>query len=92
VLRRSTPFAGLLSRRAQEELSTLQASVRSQGNLRNTALRMFVVSRHAATHLAQQEFWLEFVCADQEYRVAVRRLAQFCVEHRQGSPRSWRTA
>lgn len=81
-----------LSRRSREELSALQASVRAQGSQRNAALRMFVVSRHAATGLAQREFWMEFVCADQEYRVAVRRLAQFCLEHRDGSPRSWRMA
>ena len=75
---------GVLSRRAREELNALQASVHEQGALRNTALRLFVVSRHAATMLAQREFWLEFVCADQEYRVAVRRLAQFCEHHRDG--------
>jgi len=82
---------GVLSRRAREELSALQASVHQQGTLRNAALRLFVVSRQAATVLAQREFWLEFVCADQEYRVAVRRLAQFCREHRDGSRRAWRT-
>jgi len=89
VLSRGISFAGVLSRRAREELSSLEESVRTQGLLRNSALRMFVVSRHAATTLAQREFWLEFVCADQEYRVAVRRLAQFCVEHKDGSPRVW---
>ena len=89
MLNRTTP-AGFLSRRAQEELSALQASVHQQGALRNAALRLFVVSRHAATLVAQREFWLEFVCADQEYRVAVRRLAQFCQQHRDGSRRAWR--
>lgn len=89
MLNRTTP-AGFLSRRAQEELSALQASVQQQGTLRSAALRLLAVSRHAATVLAQREFWLEFVCADQEYRVAVRRLAQFCHEHREGSRRAWR--
>ncbi|HXW74496.1 MAG TPA: hypothetical protein VEK10_06755 [Steroidobacteraceae bacterium] len=83
------PFRSL-SRRSREELSALQASVREQGTLRESALRMFVVSRQATTTMAQREFWLEFVCADQEYRIAVRRLAQFCLEHRHGSPRTWR--
>jgi hypothetical protein len=75
----------VLSRRAREELGTLEASVHQLGAQRNAALRIFVASRHAATVLAQQEFWLEFSWADQEYRVAVRRLAQFCLEHRDGS-------
>jgi hypothetical protein len=83
VLNRSTHIHGVLSRRAREELSALQASVHQHGALRNAALRLFVVSRHAATMLGQKEFWLEFVCADQEYRVAVRRLAQFCQQHRE---------
>jgi len=83
------PFRSL-SRRSREELSALQASVRENGSQRDAALRMFVVSRQATTTMAQREFWLEFVCADQEYRMSVRRLAQFCLEHRDGSPRTWR--
>jgi len=74
-----------LSRRALEELGVLQASVHELGVHRNTALRMFMASRHAATALAQRDFWLEFAWADQEYRIAVRRLAQFCANHRHGS-------
>jgi hypothetical protein len=76
-----------LSRRALEELGTLQASVHELGTQRNTALRMFIASRHAATVLAQRDFWLEFAWADQEYRIAVQRLAQFCAEHRAASHR-----
>ena len=87
VLSRASQVPGLLSRRAREELSTLQAEVQQQGMLRNAALRLFTVSRQAATIQAQREFWLEFVCADQEYRVAVRRLAQFCAAHPDGSRR-----
>jgi hypothetical protein len=73
-----------LSRRALEELGTLQASVHELGLHRNAALRLFVASRHAATALAQRDFWFEFAWADQEYRVAVRRLAQFCADHHDG--------
>jgi hypothetical protein len=62
----------VLSRRALEELGALEASVHELGALRNAALRIFVASRHAATVIAQREFWLEFSWADQEYRVAVR--------------------
>lgn len=79
--------ARLLSRRAREELSSLQASVRALGNTRNEALRIFLASRAVTTEVAQREFWLEFSWADQEYRVAVRRLAEFCDEHTQRGER-----
>ena len=79
--------ARFLSRRALEELGTLQASVPDLAAHRNAALRVFVASRRAATALAQRDFWLEFVWVDQEYRIAVRRLAQFCADHRDGSRR-----
>jgi hypothetical protein len=83
----ATQVVRFLSRRALEELGALQASVHELGVHRNAALRMFVTSRHAATELAQREFWLEFAWADQEYRIAVRRLAQFCADHRYGPRR-----
>ena len=79
--------ARFLSRRALEELGTLQASVHDLAAHRKAALRVFVASRRAATALAQRDFWLEFVWVDQEYRIAVRRLAQFCADHRDGSRR-----
>lgn len=84
---RQAPARGLLSRRAQEELYSLQANVHSAGLQRTSALRLLVSSRSAATMAAQREFWFEFAVADQEYRAAVRRLAIFCEHHRQGSPR-----
>jgi hypothetical protein len=71
----------LLSRRALEQLGALQASVQELATHRNTALRLFVASRHTTTAVAQREFWLEFSWVDQEYRIAVRRLAQFCRDH-----------
>jgi hypothetical protein len=79
---------GILSRRALEELGSLQTTVSTLSTQRETALRLFMASRYAATSLAQREFWLEFAWADQEYRVAVRRLAQFCLDHRNGSRRA----
>ena len=79
-----------LSRRALEELGTLQVMVRKLGHDRNLAFRLFAASRNAATRGAQQEFWLEFSWLDQEYRAAVRRLAQFCTEH--GGTRPMRQA
>lgn len=70
-----------LSRKVLEELSELQAALRQLTADRNAAMRMFVASRDAATQEAQREFWLEFSWADQEYRAAVSRLAQFCRAH-----------
>ena len=68
-----------------EQLGALETSVHEIGELRRGALRLFIASRRAATPIAQREFWLEFAWVDQEYRVAVRRLAQFCLEHPDGS-------
>jgi hypothetical protein len=82
----------LLSRRALERLGILQASVQELATHRNTALRMFMASRNSTTPVAQREFWLEFAWADQEYRIAVRRLAQFCNEHRDNSGPRWRAS
>jgi hypothetical protein len=72
----------LLSRRALEELGALQAAVQALAAHRNTALRMFIASRNTTTPIAQREFWFEFSWSDQEYRVAVCRLAKFCLAHR----------
>jgi hypothetical protein len=72
----------LLSRRAFSELGTLAASVQQLGTRRSTALRLLAASRSATTAPAQREFWLEFCWIDAEYRAAVRRLAQFCADHR----------
>jgi hypothetical protein len=73
-----------LSRRALEELSALQSSVGALAAPRASALRIFMASRYSTTAIAQREFWLEFAWLDQEYRAAVRRLAQFCQDHREG--------
>ena len=82
IPQRATQTIRLLSRRAWDELGTLQVRVRDLGAHRDTALRIFIASRHAATSVAQRDFWLEFSWADQEYRAAVHRLAQFCIQHR----------
>jgi len=72
----------LPSRRALAELGSLQNAMRSLAGARNAAMRIFAASRSAAVPSAQYEFWLEFAWLDQEYRIAVRRLAQFCSAHR----------
>jgi hypothetical protein len=82
----------LLSRRALDQLGSLQASVQELAAHRNTALRMFMASRTTTTTVAQREFWLEFAWVDQEYRIAVRRLAQFCNDHRETTGNRWRTS
>jgi hypothetical protein len=89
---RATQPLGILSRRALEELGTLQTLVQRLCGERNAALRRLLASRYAATVLAQREFWLEFAWSDQEYRVAVQRLAEFCRDHRNGPRRSVKLA
>ena len=79
----------VLSRHALEELGQLQTTVRKLSVDRNMAMRMFTASRFVAVASAQYEFWLEFSWLDQEYRVAVRRLAQFCTQHRSASAARW---
>jgi hypothetical protein len=74
-----------LSRRALEELGALQAAMQDLAAHRNTALRLFITSRNTTTPIAQREFWLEFTWVDQEYRAAVRKLAQFCLRYRDNS-------
>ncbi len=91
-LRPPPSTARILSRREREQLSDLQASVHTLGATRATALRMFTASRHAATPVAQREFWLEFVWVDQEYRIAVQRLARFCLDRRESVQRPLRMA
>ena len=79
----------LLSRRALDELGELQAQVRKLSTERNAALRIFTASRSVAIASAQRELWLEFSWVDQEYRVAVRRLARFCVDYRNALDTRW---
>ena len=76
------PVMKLLSRRALEELGALQDIMQDLAAHRNAALRMFITSRNTTTLVAQREFWLEFSWIDQEYRAAVRKLAQFCLRYR----------
>jgi hypothetical protein len=65
-------------------LRVLQSNVGALAGPRTSALRIFIASRHSTTAIAQREFWLEFSWLDQEYRAAVRRLADFCRAHREG--------
>ena len=80
-----------MSRRLLAQLGSLQSEVVQAASERNTAFRIFVSSRHTTTATAQREFWLEFLWLHQEYRMAVRRLAQFCAAHSQLSTSAFRT-
>lgn len=84
-LSRPRALAKLLSRRALEQLSLLESAVHKLAEHRNRALRLFMASRGSTTPAAQREFWLEFSWLDQEYRAAVRRLADFCRAHDEAS-------
>ena len=79
------------SRLALQELSALQERVHALGVPRTAALRRLIASRHSTTSTAQREFWLEFSWLDQEYRAAVRGLAEFCRERKDGWPGSRRS-
>jgi len=81
----------LLSRRALEELGALQDAMQELAVHRSAALRMFITSRNTTTPVAQREFWLEFSWIDQEYRAAVRKLAQFCQRYHNISQRRFNT-
>jgi hypothetical protein len=75
------PARRRLSRRAIHQLRLLESTVRKLSSDRSRALELLRASRGATTHLAQRDFWLEFAWLDQEYRVAVHKLATFCGEH-----------
>jgi len=71
----------LRSRRLRAQLGSLQSDLMHAASERNVAFRILLSSRYLTTPSAQREFWLEFSWLDQEYRMAVRRLAQFCMTH-----------
>jgi hypothetical protein len=67
---------------ALDHLWELQRLMTTVSVDRSAALRIFTASRFVAIASAQRELWFEFAWLDQEYRVAVHRLARFCAEHR----------
>jgi hypothetical protein len=71
----------LLSTRARAELWKLQTAVRAAVEERNKVLRVLMHGRGVLTRDAQQELWMEFSSADQEYRFSVMQLAAFCERH-----------
>ncbi len=79
------PAVRSLSRRATLQLRTLEAAVRALSSDRSKAFQLLRASREATTRLAQRDFWLEFVWLDQEYRIAVHRLATFCRQYQRAA-------
>jgi hypothetical protein len=71
----------LLSTRARAQLWQLQVAVRAAAKVRDQSLPMLLRARRAITQDALRELWLEFSCADQEYRNAVSQLAMFVEKH-----------
>jgi hypothetical protein len=71
----------LLSTRARAELCKLQVAVRSAAKVRDQSLPLLLRARKAVTQEALRQLWLEFSCADQDYRHAVSRLAEFVHKH-----------
>ncbi len=72
---------GVLSSRARTRLWSLQAAARRAADDRRVAVRLLLASRYAATRSAQREFWFEFALIHEEYRAAMRALAEFCAKH-----------
>jgi hypothetical protein len=71
----------VLSNRARAKLWVLQVATNRVAEERRVAVRMLLASRRAATHSAQREYWLEFAVIHEEYRAAMRALAEFCEKH-----------
>ena len=71
----------LLSTRARAELWKLQTALRVAARARNQRFPMLLIGRKAVTEEALRELWLEFSCADQEYRYAVAQLEAFVNRH-----------
>jgi hypothetical protein len=71
----------LLSTRARAQLCKLQAGVRAASKERERLMRMLGSSRAVLAPSAYRDLWMEFSCADQEYRHAVMELKLFCEKH-----------
>lgn len=71
----------LLSTRARARLWKLQERVRSASRERERLLRLVESARLALAPSARRDLWMEFCCADSEYRHAVAELEKFCNGH-----------
>ena len=68
----------ILPVRIRRQLNDLESALGEARAARGFALGVFRASVASANASAQREYWLEFSWLDQEYRVAVRKLAVYC--------------
>lgn len=66
------------STRFRIRLRRLQSDLQKAANDRDSVVQHLLASRAVLTAEAQRELWMEFVWLQQEYRMAVCRLAEFC--------------
>lgn len=71
----------LMSTRARAQLWKLQEAVRAASRERDRLMRQLESSRTALAMGARRELWMELSLAEQEYRVAVGQLLEFCDRH-----------
>jgi hypothetical protein len=70
-----------MSTRARAQLWKLQEAVRAASRERDSLMRQLESSRFALATGARRELWMELSLAEQEYRVAVAQLLEFCNRH-----------
>ena len=75
----------LLSTRARAQLWKLQESVRSTSRERERLRRLLDSSRTLLAPSAHRDLWMEYSCADLEYRCAVSALQDFCDRHEEAA-------
>jgi hypothetical protein len=70
-----------MSTRARAQLWKLQEAVRAASRERDRLMRQLESGRSALAMGARRELWMEFSLAEQEYRVAIAQLLEFCNRH-----------
>jgi hypothetical protein len=69
-----------LSAKARRKLGELQQDVLRLAADRSLSIRVLSAARSTTMPSAQSDFWLEYLWIEHEYRCAVKRLAQYCLE------------
>lgn len=78
-----------MSTRARAQLWKLQEAVRTASRERDRLMRQLESSRFALAMGARRELWMELSLAEQEYRVAVAQLLEFCNRHSMVAAGDW---
>jgi hypothetical protein len=71
----------LMSTRARTQLWRLQEAVRACAAKRDELMRRCEAARLVLMPEALRELWMEFCLAEQEYRIAIANLDEFCTRH-----------